>query len=190
MSWPAVRDAFVAAIATASGLDAQHVVWAYQRATQPTGPYISLSLSVLSNPGQDGIVATTDLTRPAGQEIQLAVIGFREATLDLEIFSDVVVSANGSADPIEIGENVRAALALPTLRETAAVAGISFLGDSPVQYLPEIVAVDFRGRATLDIQCFVPAAAAVEYTGYVASVTGAVTVHGGTPDPTTVPFST
>lgn len=190
MSWASLRDAMVAAVQTASGLDAQHIIWADQSATQPTGSYISLSLSSAENPGQDGVVESTDLTRPTGQEVQIAVVGFREVVLQLEIFTDAVVSSGSAADALDLAETIRSALRLPTVRETAAAVGLSFLDlAAPVQYVPTVVAVGFRGRATLDLHCNVPATDAAEYAGYIAEVDGTMTVHGGNVDPRSTVFT-
>lgn len=176
MAWTDLRDAMHAAIVKASGLATGKVIWKFQNAAQPAMDYIAMTVSPASNPGQDGLVSSTDLMRPAGQEIKLAVRGFREVTLELEVFTATIAD---SSDAMALAEKIRSALRLPSVRDVLAAVGASPFDIGPTQYLPEIVAVGFRGRATLPIRCFVPAQDAADFTGYIASVHGTLTAKGG-----------
>lgn len=176
MAWTELRDAMQAAIVKASGLATGKVIWKYQSADQPAMDYIAMTISPASNPGQDGLVSSTDLGRPAGQEIKLEVRGFREVTLELEVFTATLAD---STDALALAEKIRSALRLPSVRDGLAAVGASAFDVGPTQYLPEIVAVGFRGRATLPIRCFVPAQDAADLTGYIATVSGTLTAKGG-----------
>jgi len=175
--WALVRDAIVQAMIRASGLDESHVLWAYQNTNQPTDDYIDLSISGSENPCQDAIVATTDLTRPAGEEIQLATQGFREVVLSVEVYTKTTVTSDEELDALAIAERIRSAIILPTLRDRALKFGVSFFDSfGAAQYLPKLISTGFRGFALLHIRMFIPAVAAVEYTGYINTVNGTVKV--------------
>lgn len=181
--WAPVRDAIVQAIMAASGLGENQVLWAYQNRNQPPDPYIDLNISGSSNPAQDAIVASTDLARPAGQEIKLETQGFREVTLSVEIYTKTVDTTDVELDALAYAEQIRSALLLPTIRDRAAKFGVSFFDSfGPAQYIPKLISVGFKGFALLQIRCWVPAVSAAEYTGYISTVRGtvAVTPEGGT----------
>ena len=171
-----------AAIVRASGLGADRVLWKFQQANQPPLPYIALSVSALSNPGQDGLQATTDPllgqpgARPPGEEIMLEILGMRECVLGLEIFTESVADDD---DALALADRVGTALILPTVRELLSAARIAPLDVGDPQFVPEIVSVKFRGRALLDIRCLVPAAPLFEFVGYIARVLGTLETTGG-----------
>jgi hypothetical protein len=195
MSWAAVRDAIQGVIVTASGLAASQVIWQYQSANEPPmddahgNAYIALSLSSPIGIGIDGIVATTDLSRPAGQEIKLAVNGVREITLTIEVYTNAVVSSAIEADALEIAERIRTSFTLPSIMDAlAAVQVATFDTQQPVQYVPAVVAVAFRGRAVYEVRCYLPAPAVADYIGYIAKATGTITAHGSNVDPLVIPY--
>lgn len=309
-AWAVVRDAIIAAITAASGLDEGRIFWSRQDGDQPKLPFIDLSLSPALNPAQDGVIATTlqppagpsgrgdaiqdggavweylstpggwtpggtattgqsivvgantwiaidDVTMgpvlpagllepspeagtevpdasgswliaipwepdmevsstssppsvvasngnayqcttggetaagpPAGKEIQLQVQGYREVTLSIEVFTETLVSSDDSRDALGIVEQIRSALTLPSIVDRLSSQGVSTIDlSAPATYVPEIVSIGFRGRAVLDVRCYVPAVAATEYTGYIAQVNGTLTAHGGAIDPETVEWT-
>ena len=190
-AWAQIRTALSVAIGRASGFDDQHILWGYQNRNAPAMDYIELALSGTENPGQDGVVTSTDLTRVAGQEIRSETIGFREMTLTVQVFTrSVVDSIDDGHDALAVAELIRSSLILEGIRNQLARVGVSFLGlAAPVNYLPTIVSVGFRGSAVLEIRCSVPAIAAVEYGGYIARVRGTATAHGSEIDPESPSFS-
>lgn len=174
--WTALRDAMHAGIVAASGLDASRVIWKFQQGGQPEVAYIAITVSGTSNPGQDGLLPSTDLDRPAGQEVELAVVGFRECTLGLEIFTPSVAD---DSDALALGERIRTKLRLPSVRDGLGAAGISPFDVGGVQYVPSVVNTTFRGRGLLDIRCYVPAEPLADFVGFIASVGGTVKTSGG-----------
>ena len=188
MSWASVRDAFQSAIVAASGLASTGVVWAFQDTDQPAMDYASLSLGSALGKGLDWVRESTDLTRPRGSEVALQVVGQREATLTVEVYSAHTVAAVAEDDALAIAERVRSALILPSIRATLRAANIAPIDTGPAQYIPTIVGASFRGRAVLAIRCYVPAQAVVEYVGYIASFSGTGTIKGGVGGDKTVPI--
>lgn len=191
MSWVAVRDAVVVAIQSVSGYDPDRVLWAYETKNQPQVDYVSLAFTSSLNPGQDGITSSTDLTRPAGKEIKLQLVGFREAVLQIEVYTaSVVDSVDTGRDALDVLEQIRSGLQFDNVREQlAAAAGVTpFDTMGQINYVPTIVSIGFRGKAVLDVRCFVPAEALAQYTGYIGSAGGTATIHGGNQDPETRPI--
>ncbi len=174
------------AVASAAGLAGSSVIWKNQNATQPALPYIALSVSPSSNPGQDGITATFVGGPDPLVDMRLDVIGIREITLSLEIFT---ASVDDDADALALGERIRSAFRLPSIMAKLAAQGVSPLEVGATGYLPAIVAVGFRGRGTLDVRCLAPAQAASDLIGYFNKVNGSTTISGGAGGPTTTPFS-
>ncbi len=175
-TWPQIRAAIQSAIASASGLASGKVIWKFQDGPQPALDYVALHLSPLRTIGRDGINASTDLDRTAGQEIELRVGGLREMVLSVEVFTAAV--ADGS-DALARGETIRTALSLPTVRDVLGAVGVVPFDPGPVQYTPAIAAAGFRGRGLVEIRCSLPAPAAVEYLGYIDTVNGTHTTTGG-----------
>ena len=176
MSWQTLRDAIHASIVEASGLPVGQVVWKFQDVGQPPMDYIAVAVGSSGSPGQDGVSSHTDLTRAAGQEVELRVEGLREITIGLEVFT---VATAGEDDALDRAELIRSKLRLPAARDLLGAAGISPLEIGQVGYAPSIVAAGFRGRATLDIRCLAPARAASEFTGYIKTAAGTLSTSGG-----------
>ncbi len=183
MGWRQLQDGIQAAIVKASGLADDRVIWAYQDAGQQPLTYVSVAISSSLNPGQDGLLSSYDANRPAGQEIKLQVVGYREITIALEVFTAAVADDD---DAENVAEKIRTSLLLPSVRDLLTAVAVSPIDTGPVQYAPAIVAAGFRGRATLDIRANAPAPDVFDLTGYIATVTGTITTHD--PD-STLPFT-
>ncbi len=186
MSWTDLRDAIQGAVASAAGLAGDKVIWKYQNANQPPLAYIALTVSPASNPGQDGIQATFVGGPDPLVDMRLDVIGLREITLSLEVFTDSVADDN---DSLALAERIRSAFRLPSIMAKLSAQGVSPLEVGPAQFLPAIVAVKFRARSTLDVRCLAPAQPASDLIGYFNKVTGSATIAGGAGGPTTTPYS-
>jgi hypothetical protein len=190
--WTKTQDAITQAVILASGLDESRVIWAHLNKNAPKDAYIDMSLAGSENPGQDGVATTTDLARPPGKEVKIEVYGFRETNLQIEVFTDAVVTDDDlGLDAHALAEKMRSAFSLPSVNDRALDAGVSFFDISgPISYQPTIVRAGFRGRAIWNVRCFIPAIAAWEYTTYIEHVRGTVTARNGVVDaerPFTVP---
>lgn len=180
MSLQDTLDAIQAAIVSASGLSAGKVIWGFQNADQPELNYVSLSLSQLMTLGIDSVMTDYDGGRDAGAEIGLTVSGVREVGLEVSVFTAALAEA---ADALWLAEKIRTSLVLPSIRSALATVAVVPFDPGPVQYIPEVVSVGFRGRAIMTIRCYMPAPVVVEYIGYIAEVQGTKTVKGGLTSP-------
>lgn len=176
----AILDAMSAAVAAASGLAAAHVWWSYQDINQDALPYVELSLPSVRRVGQDGIRTSYDALRPAGQEIKLEVIGLRAVQLQIEAYTAGTISGSSTVDAEELLEKTRTAFTLPGVMDALAALEVStFDLDAPLQFLPTLVQAGFRGRAVLEIGCYMPAPAVVAYTTFIETTSGRATIAGG-----------
>lgn len=187
ITWTQTRDAIHAAIVSASGLAASKVVWGFQDVDERALDYVSMSLGASTTVGQDWIRANYDAGRP-GNEFELSTQGTREVALQLQVFSSATVSATGAVDALERAERVKGCLRLPTTRALLDAVAVVPFDPGPVQYVPEVVQVGFRGRATLDVRCYMPAPVFAEYTTYIATISGTISVDGGAGPATEIDF--
>lgn len=174
-TWKSTQDAITAAIAAASGLASSKVLWKPANVNPVAADLIELSFSGAQVVGQDGIKTSTDLLRPTGTEIMQEVEGVREVTLLVECYT---ATDAFSRDAEYLAETTRTGLMLPSVRDLMAAVGVSPFDPGRVQYTPAIPSLSFRGRATLDVRCYMPAPTVVAYCGYIASVHGTATVSG------------
>jgi hypothetical protein len=182
-SWLFVMDTLQRAVAQGSNLAANQVVWKWQNAGARPQDYIVISVGALQTMGQDWVETNTDLARPNGQEVQALVRGVREMPFEIEAFTTATADPNAA---IFLAEQVRTSLLLPSIRSMLDLAEVSPFDPGPVQYVPEVVAVRFRGRATCTVRCYVPAPVVVEYVGYIAHVNGTVTAKRTPDDPSPI----
>lgn len=166
---------FIAGVAAPLGL--ADIRWADQNAGEPQGNFITLRLGDLVPHGQDALVDATDLTRAAGQEIELRVRGERDLTVSVQCWTTATVDAGTAADVLD---DVQASLSLPTRRAILTAAGLYPFEVGPVQNLSalEEEGSDFIGRALLEFHCHV-ATSISEFAGYIATV-GLVDADAGT----------
>ena len=133
----------------------------------------------------DGTVTWAYVSEAAG--VALTVVGVREVSLQMECFTG---PAPGSVAPAAglveaLGSTARAVLdevvtrlRLPTARDALAAGGVTPFDPGPVNWIPDIVSIGFRGRASCDVRCRMPARALAEYVNWIASVAGTATIEG------------
>lgn len=136
-------------------------------ATGPTGTGSSIA---------DGSAVWTYVA--PGSEVSLSVGGVREVALQLEVFSVEVVEQIAKVTALSRLDQIVTLLRLPTAREALAAVGFTPFDPGPVQWVPTIISIGFRGRATCDIRCRLPARALTEYAAYIASLTGTANIGG------------
>jgi len=112
----------------------------------------------------------------AGGEQEISLVGVREVALQLEVWSSAIIEQTAKVTALSRCDQIVGLLRMPTARDALAVVGFTPFDPGAVNWLPSIVAVNFRGRATCDIRCRVPAYALRQFTSYIASLTGTVTV--------------
>jgi len=186
VGWTEIHNATQAAIVLASGLPSGKVLWKFQNANAPLQPYIAMKFTPSKTVGQDYKRYDLDLARPLGTEYKVSIAGTREVTLEIEAFTD---STADSSDALSLLEQVKSAFLLDGVMAALDAVELSVFDPGPVNYLPDVPTVNFRGRAVCSVRCYVPAIRAVEYAGYIATVTGKVTaISGGGLPPTDYPF--
>lgn len=175
MSWEDVEDAMQKAVALASRLPSDHVIWSYQNVNEPTEPHIIIKFGGAITIGTDRIATSQDLDRPNGQEMKQEVRGVREVPFELQAFTTTTTGSSAARHMLEL---VRTRLRLPSIRYGLRNVGLSPFDPGPVNWVPDIPAAKFRGRAVCTIRCYVPVMDCEEYTGYIARVRGLVVFSG------------
>lgn len=164
--WEAVENAIRAWVVTGSGLPADKVIWANQDGDRPEDPFITIALSGLHGRGMDTVESSTDLNRPAGEEIRLNVKGLREMTASVQAFTDATTGNSGARALLM---KVQAALRLPSIRDALGALSLSPFDPGDVQVFPIVFPTGFEGRGTLAVRFYVMQTVD-EFTGYISSV--------------------
>lgn len=191
MSWDDVGDALQNAIQRASGLAAGKVIWKNQDRNAPLLDYVAIDLGGMIPIGIDGVITSTNMNRPTGQEIKIETRGTRECVLTVECFTSTAISGRESSAMV-LCSKIYSGLLLPSNREILSRADISVFDVSLINWIPDVPSRSFRGRAVGELRCYMPAPTVAEYAGYIARVSGTVTVLGanGSPSGITRPFDT
>jgi len=123
-----------------------------------------------------------------GGEVEVTLGGTREVALQLEVYSSALVEQVAQVTALERCTALVGRLRLPATRNALAAVGLVPFDPGPVAWVPTIVAAGFRGRATCDVRCRMPAQALREWVAYIASVELQATV-GGAPGAITLPIT-
>lgn len=151
-----------------SGLDNAHVIWKHQDTNSPGGSYVAIELGDQVALGStDAVLETTDLSRPNGEEVELAVLGQREMVVSVEVFTPGKTRKESAARAI--ANRIQTSLSLSSVRDLLAQRGLSAFDRGTVRYVPGIRGADFEGRAVLEVRLYVPHRL-VERVGYIGSV--------------------
>jgi len=142
--------------------------WKDQNLPQPSYPFVSMKRdSVVRLGSSDEVRTTTDLSKPAGEEIGLETVGPREFTLTVEARVD---EETGSRDPncdaMALITRLQSSLSQLSTKEIFCLAGLVVVEELAVVDLSEEVngerismaAMDIRMRATSSV---------TERTGYI-----------------------
>jgi len=150
---------------TALGL--ADVIWSHPNQRGPDGrPYGWLTLS---GPVRLDVAATTDetnLSNPAGQEIERTVSQHEEWTLVIEVLSKATSGA-GTARAILAAAGLK--LQLPSALEAVRAAGLAPVDFSDTQDLTALFGTAFESRARMDVRLRT-VNTAMEKTGYIKTV--------------------
>lgn len=166
MNLTAIEDALHAWAVAATGVAADHVLWANQNSGRPAGAWVTLARGAIIGPGSDRmVVSNTSGSPPSGAEVTHTARGRRELPVTLAVY-DAAVTGAGSA--LAVAEQARASLNKPSVRAQLRAAGIVVFDHGDVRDVPALDAVGFEGRAVLEIRCYV-AEVVSETSGYIAS---------------------
>lgn len=160
-----VETAVQNAVEAATGLDDAHVIFADQNIGEPARPYILLRfgegvpVQTLESHEHDGAAAV-------GQEIRMQASELLDLLLEVQSFTD---DTHGNAQAVVVLEAVRRKLKLPTARDALRAAGLVPYAIGPVRNLAELDDTEFKGRALLEVRCYL-VQTSEERTGYIATV--------------------
>lgn len=186
-TWVQIEQAVQQVLATATGIP---VIWSNQNADAPALDYVRISFGAAIPVFTDWPVESLRSgSPPAGQEVAQAVMGTRELPLVVECFTAATVEETGKATALSVVDTAVARLRLPEARTALAAVGLTPFAPGATTWIPDVVATGFRGRALCEVRCYLPARAVEEYTTYIASIAGAVTVKGGPAGDLVVPLS-
>lgn len=165
--WATIEDALRGWVKTATAYPDARVIWAEQTGARPVGSIITLRLSDVGMVGLiDELVTETDLTRAAGEEIELRAEGIREFGVTLQAYGDPVTGLSTARAALA---KCQTALMLPSVRDALETAGMTPFSVGPVQNVTALNHTLFEGRAVQETR-FYTRASLSEYTGYIASV--------------------
>ena len=170
LDYAAMQTALSAWVVAASGLDAEDVLWAYskyQGGARPTStPHISLRLGPSIIVGQDGLESLTDLTRPAGTEIELRTTALRRLVVRLQAFGG---TPDGTDSALAMLSRVRDRLRLPSVRDPLSSAGFSPYDPGAIMDVSFIDSTRFESRAVCDVGFYVDASES-DFIGFIEHV--------------------
>ncbi len=162
------EDAIWAWVQAATGLPEGSVVWADQNDAQRARPFVTLRIGDHLQVGAvDAVQSYTDLTRPAGQEVELRVEALRDFAVTVQAFTS---QTHGTPSARTLLQRVQTALGLPSVREALRAAELVPYDAGSVINLSALDVADFEGRASLGVR-FYTADTASEYVGYMAQAT-------------------
>lgn len=164
LNWLTVENALQAWLKGAVGGE---VIWSNQDGCQPSMPYGTLKISGprQSSPTPE-ILNTTNLSNPAGQEIEQTVVLHGQITVSCQVYAR---PTTGAGTARELLEQARKALFLPTQRERLRAAGLALVEAGDTQDLTALLETTWQSRAVMDVR-FNVVDTASEKTGYIATV--------------------
>ncbi len=166
------------------------IIWADQDQPQPEYPYASLN--IISGPtrvgGRDDVIDSTDLTAPAGQEVELCHQGPREFTVNVQIHVGPVKDQSGTRQEPLPNCDARALLAtaeaqilFQVTKQEFKEKALAFVRSQTPLSLDPIIAGDFVHRVSQDFE-FSTMSRVAERTTFIedATITGTITDPVGT----------
>ncbi len=192
MVFSAIEDAIHTWVTNASKLAGNQVYFTHQNGPQPSDrPFISITIgeSIRSIGAVDEMTRDTDLTRPAGSEIQQTVTGQRDMTCLIQAFAEGVVErplpqlpftlpSIGSRTAVALMLDIQVALGLESVRSGLNAVGLSPYNIGRVRRLDALIETHFEGRAILDLN-FYMSDQVIEQVGYVKEIQGTGTFIDG-----------
>ena len=186
VDWQTVEDAIFAWFAAATGID---VVWANQDVPQPPWPYGTLN--VITGPtrigGDDNVRREVDLTRDAGEEVELEYNGPRHFTVSCQVIQGPPDTHDPTCHARRLAGAAHAALSLGSVTQALIVAGLAVVDLEDVINLDTEVGQEWTTRSVFDVT-FAFTSSVTELDGYVDTmeVTGTLDDSGS---PITEDFS-
>lgn len=165
LDWTSIEDVLHAWLVRGTGLSAERVLWAEQLPPRLTRPFATLKLGALTRTGgADELRESTDLDAPDGEEIEFTAVGQRLLVVSCQAFTQDIT---GGAAARALLARAQAALALPSVTEAFAGAGLVVVNEGGINDLTALLDTQFEGRAQMDVT-FALAGSVTERTGYIA----------------------
>lgn len=155
IDWGAIEGAIFDWVVDKLALPENQVIFEDQNLPQPPYPYVSLKRTAgpTKEGGKDELRASTDLTQPAGQEIELLTAGLREFTLTTQVWVDPFSGANDpNGDAVKLASKLQASLGQLTVQERFRTVGVAIIEELAVTDTSLVVNAEFISRATLDVR--------------------------------------
>jgi hypothetical protein len=152
MAWDTIEAAIQNWVVAGSGYASGKVIWANQNGVQPGLNFITMSLGdILPVGGPDPGYYLTNLSRPAGQEVEEHVSGLRSFGVTLEVTTS---ATTGTAASRAILSRVQTSLGLESVRSSLALAGATPFDLGTVRSLPVLLGPAWAGRAVLEVRFY------------------------------------
>lgn len=163
-------------IVAATGIPADHVLWADQAFERPSddAPWVAMRIETIQRIGQDWHVSSDHPAPTAGAEILHTVNGNRTATLTIQCFRG---SPTGTTRPQAYLDAAVMGITLPARRAAFLAAGIGIGEISPIRNIGDVISfARFEPRAVVEVTLLLAGTATSTGT-YIEIVTleGAVT---------------
>jgi hypothetical protein len=167
IDWTSIENALQAWLVAQAGLSATQVLWAKQGgAIQRQRPYATLRFSSINSvTWDDGGKLTTDLARPAGQEVAQTTASQKEMKLHVECFTSESV---GGAQAFARLSAAQSSLLRETVRDALRAGGVVVVDTENVTDMGGVLGALFEGRAALEVQLRT-ADVVTDYFGYIAT---------------------
>lgn len=147
-----------------SGLEDSKIVFSQKNTIRLPVPFITIRLGdLLSLGATDEIKRTTDLTKPAGEEITQTVVGRREMSASIQCFGD------GDESSMSIMSRVQTSLGLTSVSDALNAAGVSVFDIGTIRNITAINETAFEPRHLLEVRCYVSEEVS-ESVGYIKTV--------------------
>ena len=172
-NWSTMEDALFDWVQLSSGLSADKIQWTHYSQPRLTGQFITIMLSGPKQIGLDYVQTSTDLTQPAGEEIELKVIGNRNMLVTVTCFGGdpTTDSSIAMASKVMLGPR------LPSINTLLHAGGVTPHGTPSITNIPSIVGAKFESRAMVEHEFYFSDDVS-ERTGFISTVSGTGTVSG------------
>ena len=142
IDWTTAENAIHAWVVTATGLNADHVIWTHQAGPRPSTPYISMTVTAITKVGRDWTTVLENTGGGPGEEILLRSRGHRYATISFQAFGpgsiSILTDLVGSAPLFTVSLNT---------------AGLGYAGFGTLNFIGDARLGDFlEPRAVVDTQ--------------------------------------
>ena len=161
-------------------------IWSNQSAPKPDYPYAMLQITNGPRPlaPQWEIRRSTDLGRPAGQEIEYNYHMPCQFDISCQAYIDMENARDPNKNAVWYLNKAQTALSLLNVQTTLAESNVTYINTSEVQQINEVFGDAYKSRANIDVT-FGTVLSALEYHTYiervqiVSSSFGVDTIVGG-----------